>query len=314
MAHSILFKQCGSDHMTRGRSRLIDRIVVHYTSTLASARNNAIYFSRNERQGSSAHYFVDDITEEIYQSVSEQDTAWHAGNWDMNCRSVGIEVVSAGEDYSEVEIGKLAWLVGVLMQRYGIGPSGVIRHYDVTSKICPAPYIEAGRWAALKARICEAVGSGGSTGGSSAPSGDVSELAQRVIAGEFGNGDARRAALGSRYGEVQAEVNRILGGGSAGSGGSSGTVDVDGIARRVIAGEFGNGEERRRRLGADYAAVQAHVNEILGSGSSSGSRGVDVDTLARAAIRGDYGNGEERKRRLGANYAAVQRRVNEMLS
>ena len=26
MAYSILFKQCGSDHMTRGRSRAIDRI------------------------------------------------------------------------------------------------------------------------------------------------------------------------------------------------------------------------------------------------------------------------------------------------
>lgn len=108
MGHSILFKQCGSDHMTRGRSHAIDRIVIHYTATLASARNNAIYFSRNERQGSSAHYFVDGITDEIYQSVAEGDTAWHAGNWLMNCRSVGIEVVSAGEDYSEVEVGKLA--------------------------------------------------------------------------------------------------------------------------------------------------------------------------------------------------------------
>ncbi len=318
MAHSILFKQCGGDHMTRGRSHVIDRIVVHYTSTLASARNNAIYFSRNERQGSSAHYFVDDISDEIYQSVDEDDTAWHAGNWGMNCRSVGIEVVSAGEEYSEVEVGKLAWLVGVLMGRYGIGPEGVIRHYDVTGKICPAPYIEAGRWAALKARIC---GGGGSAlpaggGGPAAPSGDVGELARRVIAGEFGNGDARRAALGSRYAEVQAEVNRILGGGSSGSGGASGggSADVDGLARRVIAGEFGNGDERKRRLGANYAAVQARVNEILDGGDSGSSGGIDVDALARAVIRGDYGNGDERRRRLGANYAAVQRRVNEMLS
>lgn len=318
MAHSILFKQCGGDHMTRGRSHVIDRIVVHYTSTLASARNNAIYFSRNERQGSSAHYFVDDISDEIYQSVDEDDTAWHAGNWGMNCRSVGIEVVSAGEEYSEVEVGKLAWLVGVLMGRYGIGPEGVIRHYDVTGKICPAPYIEAGRWAALKARIC---GGGGSAlpaggGGPAAPSGDVGELARRVIAGEFGNGDARWAALGSRYAEVQAEVNRILGGGSSGSGGASGggSADVDGLARRVIAGEFGNGDERKRRLGANYAAVQARVNEILDGGDSGSSGGIDVDALARAVIRGDYGNGDERRRRLGANYAAVQRRVNEMLS
>lgn len=323
MAHSILFKQCGSDHMTRGRFRAIDRIVVHYTATLASARNNAVYFSRNERQGSSAHFFLDDITDEIYQSVDEGDTAWHAGNWDMNCRRIGIEVVSAGGDYSEVEVGKLAWLVGVLMRRYGIGPEGVIRHYDVTGKICPAPYIAAGRWAALKARICGGAVSPDDGGdllpAGGAPDGDVCDLARRAIAGEFGNGEARKAALGSRYAEVQAEVNRILGGGASGSGGSSGggSADVDGLARHVIAGEFGNGEERRRRLGADYAAVQERVNEILGGDDGStggGSGGADVDALVRAVIRGDYGNGEERKWRLGANYSAVQRRVNEMLS
>ena len=87
------------------------------------------------------------------------------------------------------------------------------------------------------------MGSASAPIGSGAPSGDVSELAARVIAGDFGNGDARRAALGSRYDEVQAEVNRILSGGS-----SSGSYDVDALARRVIASEFGNGDERKRHL------------------------------------------------------------------
>ena len=144
--------------------------------------------------------------------------------------------------------------------------------------------------------------------GSGAPSGDVSELAARVIAGDFGNGDARRAALGSRYDEVQAEVNRILSGGTSG-----GSCDVDALARRVIAGEFGNGDERKRRLGSKYSAVQNRVNEILGATGAS-STSMDVDAMARAAIRGDYGNGDERKRRLGSYYSIVQRRVNEMLS
>ena len=314
MAYSIFFKQCGSDHMTRGRSRAIDRIVVHYTGTTASARNNATYFSRNEGQGASAHYFVDDISPEIYQSVAEGDTAWHAGNWDMNCRAIGIEVVSAGEDYSGTEITKLAWLVQKLMAKYGIGSSGVIRHYDVTGKLCPAPYVAASKWAALKARI-----TGGATapsgGEASAPSGTVAELARRVIAGEFGNGDARRAALGSRYSEVQAEVNRILGGGSGGSAAQAPAADdVENLSRRVIAGEFGNGAARKAALGDRYAEVQARVNEMLGAGGSGGSSGgANIDALARAVIRGDYGNGEERKRRLGSLYDAVQARVNEIL-
>lgn len=147
---------------------------------------------------------------------------------------------------------------------------------------------------------------GGAPGGSGsgAPSGDVSELAERVIAGEFGNGDARKAALGDRYDEVQAEVNRILG---------YGAVDVDALARRVIAGEFGNGDERKRRLGSNYDAAQRRVNEILGASGTS-STSVDVDAMARAVIRGDYGNGEERKRRLGSYYNIVQAHVNQMLS
>ena len=216
MGHSILFKQCGSDHMTCGRSHVIDRIVIHYTATLASARNNAIYFSRNERKGSSAHYFVDNVTDEIYQSVAEGDIAWHAGNWLVNCRSVGIEVVSAGEDYSEVEVGKLAWLAQTLMKRYGISEGGVIHHYDVTGKICPAPYIAAGRWAALRSRICRGAGSsstvaaGSSGGGSSVPSGYLASRARRVINGEFGNGEERKRRLGSNYAAVQRRVNQML--------------------------------------------------------------------------------------------------------
>ncbi|WP_302011171.1 N-acetylmuramoyl-L-alanine amidase [Collinsella tanakaei] len=315
MAYSILFKQCGSDHMTRGRSHAIDRIVVHFTATLASARNNATYFARNEGQGASAHYFVDDITPEIYQSVAEGDTAWHAGDWQMNCRAIGIEVVSAGEDFSATEVEKLGWLVRKLMARYGIGASGVIRHYDVTGKLCPAPYVAASKLAALKARITGGVVSGGTT--PAAPDGTVAELARRVIAGEFGNGDARRTALGSRYSEVQAEVNRILAGGSGGGAAQApASDDVDDLARRVIAGEFGNGATRKAALGDRYAEVQARVNEMLGAGGSSGgsSGGADVDALARAVIRGDYGNGAERKRRLGSLYGAVQARVNEILS
>ncbi len=89
--------------------------------------------------------------------------------------------------------------------------------------------------------------------------------------------------------------------------------DVAGLARRVIAGEFGNGDERRRRLGANYDVVQRRVNEILGAAGTS-STSIDVDAMARTVVRGDRGNGSERRRRLGSYYSIVQARVNEMLS
>ena len=98
--------------------------------------------------------------------------------------------------------------------------------------------------------------SGAQSGG---PSGTVSELARRVIAGEFGSGEARRAALGSRSAEVQAEVNLVLAGGSAGGSNPS----VDELARAVIAGRYGVGDARKKALGSRYAEVQRRVNELL---------------------------------------------------
>ena len=126
----------------------------------------------------------------------------------MNCRAVGIEVVSAGDDFSATEVEKLGWLVRKLMAKYGIGASGVIRHYDVTGKLCPAPYGAASKWAALKAAITGGAASGGTT--EAAPSGTVEELARAVIRGDYGNDAERKRRLGSFYDAVQARVNKIL--------------------------------------------------------------------------------------------------------
>lgn len=129
----------------------VDTIGIHYTATNASARNNGLYFSR-PNANASAHYFVDG-SGTIIQSVSEKDTAWALGSWSYNCRAISIEVVSAGQDFTDAEISELSWLVRDIMTRYGIPESRVIRHYDVTGKHCPAPYVNNGKWAALKSRI-----------------------------------------------------------------------------------------------------------------------------------------------------------------
>ena len=265
MAEAVEFIQCDSRNYTAGRQGCaVNTIVVHYTGTGASAHNNLLYFSRSSASAS-AHYFIDKGGS-VRQSVKEGDTAWHAGHWQTNLHSVGIEVVSAGEDFTEAQVASLAALVADIRKRYGVAAQSVIRHFDVTGKYCPAPYVDASKWVALKARICGGASSGGSGGSSaSAPLGDVASLAKRVIAGEFGNGESRKAALGSRYAEVQAEVNRILGGGSSSSsGGSSSRVGIDDLARRTINGEFGNGDARKKALGANSEAVQARVNEMLG--------------------------------------------------
>lgn len=96
----------------------------------------------------------------------------------------------------------------------------------------------------------------------SAPKKTVDELAQEVLAGKWGNGDARREKLteaGYDYKAVQKRVNELLAAGKA-------AASVDKVAREVIAGKWGNGERRKRKLtaaGYDYKAVQKRVNELL---------------------------------------------------
>ena len=86
---------------------------------------------------------------------------------------------------------------------------------------------------------------------------------------------------------------------------------IEELAREVIEGKYGNGEDRKRALGDRYSEVQARVNEILAPVSKPS---VDILDLVKKTIRGDFGNGEDRKRALGDRYSEVQARVNEILA
>ena len=79
------------------------------------------------------------------------------------------------------------------------------------------------------------------------------------------------------------------------------------LAREVIEGKYGNGEDRKNALGDRYAEVQARVNEILAPAPEPSA---DILDLVRKTIRGDFGNGEDRRNALGSNYDEVQRQVN----
>lgn len=100
-----------------------------------------------------------------------------------------------------------------------------------------------------------------------APAGEkksVSEIAKEVINGLWGNGDDRKARLkaaGYDYDAVQKEVNAQLSGKA-----TAPKKSVTEIAKEVIAGKWGNGDDRKKKLtaaGYDYSAVQKKVNELL---------------------------------------------------
>jgi hypothetical protein len=75
-------------------------------------------------------------------------------------------------------------------------------------------------------------------------------------------------------------------------------LPLDQVARQVMAGSWGNGDDRVRRLraaGYDSAAVQAEVNR-QGSGAPAPAR-KSVDEIANEVLSGQWGNGSERSRR-----------------
>lgn len=92
----------------------------------------------------------------------------------------------------------------------------------------------------------------------------VETAARGVLEGKYGNGDARKKAiraLGLDYNTVQARVNEILRAKSAPP-----KKSVRQVAKEVIAGKWGNGADRKRRItaaGYDYRSVQRKVNELL---------------------------------------------------
>ena len=86
------------------------------------------------------------------------------------------------------------------------------------------------------------------------------------------------------------------------------------IAKEVLAGKWGNGDDRKTKLtkaGYDYNKVQAEVNKQV-----KASKAKSADEIAREVIAGKWGNGEERKAKLknaGYDPNTIQKRVNELM-
>lgn len=113
----------------------IDRIVIHWfgIGTLDSA--TARFTSPTG--GASAHYAISDKT--IVQYVTEDEVAWHAGDWNMNCRSIGIEHdATTTKNASEETYKTSAQLVAEISKRHSIplDRTHVIKHSEVSPTQC----------------------------------------------------------------------------------------------------------------------------------------------------------------------------------
>ena len=99
------------------------------------------------------------------------------------------------------------------------------------------------------------------------------------------------------------------------------TKSVEEVAREVIWGMWGAGEERKKNLeaaGYNYDEVQNEVNRLLYGNKKAPKYNPKKtnEQLADEVIKGLWGAGDERKNKLtaaGYNYAAVQKIVNDRI-
>ena len=173
---SYTFKKRLANRANYGSQRVLSKIkyiVIHYTANDGdSDEGNGNYFANNIVQAS-AHYFVDG--DSVTQSVPDDYVAWSVGDKKYsNCNKTGggkfygqcnntnsisiemCDVVKNGKsDFSAATIENAIELTKMLMKKYNVDISRVIRHFDVSGKPCPAPYVDNAKWKEFKNMITE---------------------------------------------------------------------------------------------------------------------------------------------------------------
>jgi len=120
-------------------------IVIHYVANPgSSAQANRDYFENLGKTGEryASSHFVIGIDGEIIQCIPLNEIAY-ASN-EKNSESISIEVCHPEEDgkFTDKTMDALVQLTADLCKAYNLDEEHVIRHYDVTGKICPKYFVE----------------------------------------------------------------------------------------------------------------------------------------------------------------------------
>lgn len=137
----------------------VRKIVVHYTANPgASATNHRTYFNNLRDRYASAHIFVDD--KEAICIIPLNEVAYHANDVqkyvngaayrgvpalkpNANFLSIGVEMcIDKKGNITAATFNRAVNVVAELCKKYGLSASDVVRHYDITAKICPKPFVD----------------------------------------------------------------------------------------------------------------------------------------------------------------------------
>lgn len=191
----------------------IKYIVIHYTANDGDTdEGNGNHFANNKVYAS-AHYFADG--DSITQSVPDDYIAYSVGGKKYsdcnktgggkfygqctNANSISIELcdeVKNGKyDFTKATIANAIELIKILMKKYNVPIERVIRHFDVTGKNCPAPFVDNALWSEFKSIITE--------------SGDLTMAQYEELKKEIASLKAENKALKDVVGDVYHTIDEI---------------------------------------------------------------------------------------------------------
>lgn len=301
-----------------GKLVSIDFVVIHNDAGRMNPKQYVDWLRERDKSLGIAHYYCNRKT--IAQVINTSDIGYHTGDWWSNCRSIGYEVCESlkvsDEDFLANEDVALAQATEDLLF-YGlpINTDTVRLHHEFVPTTCPHRSMElhGGTTESVKAYFVQRMQYFATLGNNVGvillrlgnygkklkletvihnTSNSSRSIAQKVIEGEFGNGEERVKRLteaGYDATEVQEEVNRMM---------------------------SEEGGESNEDTNTETTKQNSDCRILCGIGESQLYRDDDIETIAAEVIQGDWGNGQERKKRLeqaGYDYDVVQARVNGLL-
>ena len=139
------------------RSEKIENIVIHYTANPGTtAEQNRNYFEglKDSKKTRASSHFIVGLKGEVVQCVPTWEIAY-ASN-ERNADTVSIETCHKTKDgtYTRETYNSMVQLTAWLCEKFGLTEEDVIRHYDITEKICPKYFVEnEDAWKQFKADV-----------------------------------------------------------------------------------------------------------------------------------------------------------------
>ncbi|MEV6564650.1 N-acetylmuramoyl-L-alanine amidase [Streptomyces kronopolitis] len=111
----------------------VEMVVIHVTQETYA---HTLKLFANPAHKAAAHYVLRSADGHLAQCVSERNVAWHAGNWDYNTRSIGIEHEGWIDDpawFTDALYSRSAQLTAAICHRYSIPKDRehIIGHVEV---------------------------------------------------------------------------------------------------------------------------------------------------------------------------------------